>query len=263
LFGTLDFFLTFATGLLPSAINLSGITDKGNRALLWLSLQFLGVMIAVFPRGGLIGGIHLADKNGKVSFGEAWAASVHYFLDLLMVYVEPFVGFLLGAVALGIIVIPFRVIGITPNSTLGSAFLVGALLSTFGFVATALVLIYLAQFAVVIDSMASLLALRRSWIVLKKHAGRIVGLAVSLFILLLPLSIPSLIILTPAFLAFSANPRDPSPLLEATKNPVWKYLAPVNYAVSTITETWTTAVWALAYKQLSSNLPTSNRSKRQ
>ena len=153
--------------------------------------------------------------------------------------------------------------GITPDSALGSVFLVIVLLSAVGFVITALILIHLAQFAVVTDDIASPLAFRRSWIILRKYAGRIVGLAISLFILLLPLSIPSLIILTPAFFTFLANPRDPSPLLEATKNPVLKYLAPVNYTVSVIAETWTTAVWALAYKQLSSKLPASSRSKRQ
>jgi hypothetical protein len=64
--------------------------------LLWLAFQALSVL----GQGGLIGGIHLAEINNKVTFGEAWAIGRKYFwklvlLRLLRVAVEIAVGLLM------------------------------------------------------------------------------------------------------------------------------------------------------------------------
>src|SRR3990172_1688691 len=70
-------------------------------------------VLSIIGRGALIGGVRLADDNGKVAFGEAWSIGTRYFwrmlgIGLILVVASMVVGgvgaftAVLGALTLGI-----------------------------------------------------------------------------------------------------------------------------------------------------------------
>src|SRR5262245_20405187 len=71
----------------PNVLLAAGV-GVGCLGLLFLVVLFV---LSIIGRGGLIGGIQLADANGKVSFGEAWRAGTRKFWTVLAIGLIVFV----------------------------------------------------------------------------------------------------------------------------------------------------------------------------
>src|SRR5437867_2579364 len=58
------------------------IAITGGLICLALIIGLVVLALSIIGRGGLIGGVQIAEANGKVTFGEAWQAGLSHFLNL-------------------------------------------------------------------------------------------------------------------------------------------------------------------------------------
>jgi hypothetical protein len=209
-------------------------------AIVFITLYVLHVI----GRGGLIGGIQLADSGGQVSFGQAWGAGVQHFWTVLLI------GLLVAILAILISagsVLAAATVCLTPLACVG--FLLAAVLGVFT---------YLAQIAAVTQNLGVSEAFGRAWDVVTRNLGPVVLLAVILLIITvvvgLVLAIPFGLALTPLIVAFVAYANG-SPQAAAASATIaglcFVAWIPVAIFLGGIVETWHVSVWTLAYKQLS------------
>ncbi|MBI3177965.1 MAG: hypothetical protein HYZ35_08230 [Chloroflexi bacterium] len=204
--------------------------------------------LSIIGRGGLIGGIRLADDNGKVSFGEAWAAGVRNFWRMLGIQlVLLLAGLLIGSFGL--------LTGLIGAATLGLGLV--CLLPILCLLVLALIplgiLAHFAQFGIVVDNLGVMDAFRKGWQVLKDNLGPIIILAIILVIIGvvtgLVLVAPFVGIVLPAMAAFILNPERPNAgLLIGSGLALLCYL-PIAIVLGSILQTWSNSVWTLAYRQ--------------
>jgi hypothetical protein len=205
-------------------------------------------VLSIVGRGGLIGGIRLADDNGKVSFGEAWSVGVRNFWRMLGIQlILLLAGLLIGSFGL--------FTGLIGAATLGLGLV--CLLPILCVLVLALIplsiLAHFAQFGIVVDNLGVMDAFRKSWQVLKDNLGPIIILAIILVIIGivagLVLVAPFVGIVLPTVAAFILNPEHPNPgLLIGSGLALLCYL-PIAIVLGSILQTWSVSVWTLAYRQ--------------
>ncbi len=211
-------------------------------------------VLSIIGRGALIGGVRLADDNGKVAFGEAWSIGTRYFwrmlgIGLILVVASIVVGgvgvftAVLGALTLGIgliCLLPILcvfVLALIPLS----------------------IVAHFAQFGIVIEDLSVMAAFRKSWEVLKNNIGPVIIFGVILLVIGgvagLILAAPFVAIVIPTVLAFVINPERPNVALLVGSGLALLCYLPVAIVLGSILQTWTTSVWTLAYRQFTSNAP--------
>lgn len=205
-------------------------------------------VLSVIGRGGLIGGIRLADDSGRVTFSEAWSAGTRYFwrlllLSLILTLATILVGSF-GALA-----------GLLGAFTLGIALI--CLLPILCLLIIALIPLsiwaHFAQFAVVIDDLSVMDAFRKAWEVIKANIGPIIVLGIILiaigFVAGLVLAGPFIALVIPSIIAFAVNPENPNVLVLVGSGLALLCYLPIAIVLGSILQTWTTSVWTLAYRR--------------
>lgn len=214
-------------------------------------------VLSIIGRGGLIGGIQIADTTEHVSFGQAWALGLKHFWNVLLIG-------LLVAIA-GLIVglffaFPLFALCLWPLRCV--SFLLIPILGVFT---------YLAQIAAVTENLSVGEAFNRAWVVVRANLGPVIVVGLLLVIIdtvvgLLVL-LPFIIAFVPLFIALSAYlvslgianaPQSTAVLGQA--GAVTAVIAglcvvvwiPVVVVARGILETWIISVWTVAYRQLSS-----------
>jgi hypothetical protein len=206
------------------------------------------VVLAVIGRGGLIGGIRLADQQGRVSFGEAWGIGLSKFLPV----------FLIGLVV--------WVVGllITGASTLLAATICLLPLACVGFLLVAVLGVWtqLAQIAAVKEGLDVFGALGRAWQVIRDNLASIIILGLILVVINVVvgflLAAPIVAIVFPAvvgliFLSNQAAIAGNLGLIVAGL--CFVIYVPIAIIIGGILQTWVTAAWTLAFEQLSAPRP--------
>jgi hypothetical protein len=216
--------------------------------LLALLVVIVLIVLSTIGRGGLIGGLRLADDRGAVAFGQAWESGTRFFWRLLGIETLLFIA--------GLFVFGFGLI----------VALVGVLTAGFGafpFLPILCILIlaliplslvaHFARFGVVIEDLSMMEAYRRSWGILRTCLVPIVLLgAIVLMISFVAgqvLVAPFVAAVLPAAIALVLNPEDPNISLVITSGLGLLCLLPIALLVISILETWQTSVWTLAYRQ--------------
>lgn len=224
------------------------LAEDGTFLAILIGLTCLGLVIAlvffllsIIGRGGLIGGVRLADRNGTVSFGEAWALGMQNFLNVFLI------GLLIGVIGLMIflvLIIPAII-----------CFPLFCLLIPIGIVLSAFTT--LSQIAVVSDGLGVTAAMGRAWQVIQANLGAVVILAIILGILGTLFGAiagaPLLFAVVPVIVAAAGFANESQAVgntaLILAGLCVVAYL-PVLIIVGGILEAWMTAAWTLAYQQL-------------
>src|SRR5579859_122540 len=201
-------------------------------------------VLHVIGRGGLIGGIQLADTTGQVSFGQAWSAGTSHFWTVLLIgLIVALIGFVIGVAS----VVAAATICLTPLACVG--FLLIAVLGVFT---------YLAQIAAVVENLSFSEALGRAWQIIQANLVPVLILAVILIVIELVLgfvlAIPFAIALAPLILAgvaaYNGNgtAAGASAIISGLCLVIW---IPIVIVLQGVLETWAISAWTLAYKQLS------------
>jgi hypothetical protein len=209
-------------------------------------LALIFYVLSIIGRGGLIGGIQIADTTGHVSFGEAWALGLKHFWNVLLIG--------LAVAIVGVLV------------ALGSAFLTATLcLAPLGCVGFLLIPIlgvftYLAQIAAVTENLTVGEAVNRAWLVVKANLGPVIVLGLVLlfidavvgFVVVLPLILLAVPLL--AAIGFAAASNNQQLAIGSGAIVALCFIAwiPVLIVLRGILETWLTSAWTVAFRQLSS-----------
>lgn len=218
-------------------------------ACLALILFVAALILSVIGRGGLIGGVRLADRQGKVSFKEAWAIGLRKF-------------WVVFAIGLVVWVLSLLIAG---ASTVLAATICLAPLACVGVLLVAVLGVWtqLAQIAAVKDDLDIFAALTRAWQVIRDNLASVVVLGLILVVLAIiagfVLAAPVLFIVAPAavsliFLASSEAALAGNIGLIIGGLCLVIYV-PIAIIVGGILQTWVTAAWTLAYEQLSAPRP--------
>lgn len=244
----------------PELERFLGANGEGAILGVIIGLMCLGLLLAVvlivlqtLGTGGLIGGIEKADATGSVTFGEAWGLATSKFLRLLgLTLIIAIVSF----VAALIVIVPSALLAV---ATLGIGLL--CLFPVICVFAIALMLLGLivqfAQIGVVVDDLSVFDALRRGWELFRANLANVIILAVIIGVIA---AIIGVVVALP--LAFTIFPVVAGMAGFATENQALAaggiglalvcfclYL-PVLLVATGILQTWTTAAFTLAYKQL-------------
>jgi hypothetical protein len=230
------------------------LPNLGQTAIIAIALGLLCVILIiavtlyvlhVIGRGGLIGGIQLADTTGQVSFGQAWGVGVKHFWTVLLIgLVVAIVAVLIAAAS----VFAAATICLTPLACLG--FLLSAVLGVFT---------YLAQIAAVTENLSFMDAIARAWQVVQRNLGAVVLLGVLLvivgaavgFLVALPLALALAPLGIAAVAAINGNAQvaSASAIVAGLCLVGW---IPVLIVLHGILETWLVSAWTVAFRQLSS-----------
>jgi hypothetical protein len=224
-------------------------------------------VLSLLGQGGLIGGARLADANGHVTFGEAWELARRYAWRLFLINLP---AILLGLLVVVIaIVTAVAVVGIfAGNANPGPNSAIGVLIGVFacvvplacvvGLVGLALrILIFFARFAVVLEDLAPMAALRRGWEILKSNFISIlilgiilvIGGAVFGFIIALPLIVAVLPVVIGIIGTAATNQAMPLAAGGIFALVCCAVYVPVLIFLRGVFETWATSAWTLAYQQ--------------
>jgi hypothetical protein len=205
-------------------------------------------ILSIIGRGGLIGGINVAETRGSVAFGEAWGIGTKYFITVLLIGLA--VAIL--SVLLGIgSVLAAATVCLAPLACIG--FLLIAVLSVFT---------YLAQIAAVTENLSVGDAFTRAWQIVKANIGAIVVLGLILavvngvvgFLVALPLGLIAAPVLLSVVGAANNNTAVATSGVAIAGLCLVAWI-PVLIIVRGIVETWITSAWVLAYRRLSGQSP--------
>ena len=222
-------------------------------ACLALIVGVVLIALQVIGRGGLIGGVRLAAASGNVTFGEAWQVGLQKFWTLFLIGLSVGVVTLIAALT---ILIPGIFLAV---ATLGLGLL--CLIPLFCLLAIAATLLgiiaYFAQIAAVVENLGVMDAFRRAWDVITANLGDIVLVGVILMVISLiagfALALPFFFLALPLIVGMAGLASD-SQAISAGSLAFGliccaAYL-PVLLVLNGILQTWQTAVWTLAYGQL-------------
>jgi hypothetical protein len=201
-------------------------------------------ILHIIGRGGLIGGIQLADTTGQVSFGQAWGIGLKHFWTVLLI------GLIVAVVAgvLGLAsILAAATVCLIPLACIG--FLLVAALGVFA---------YLAQIAAVTENLSFSEAIGRALAIVQANLGPVLLLAILLviidgvvgFIIALPLAAVAAPILAAMFAFGSGNSQAGTAALAISGLCLVIYI-PILIVLRGIVETWIVSNWTLAYKALS------------
>ncbi len=226
-----------------------------------IGLICLGVVLAivitalgVIGRGGLIGGVQLANAQGKVSFGEGWRVGVKHFWTL----------FIIG-LAVGLITFLAVVLTVVPGAAFAAlTFGIGALclvplICVLSILAIVLgVVAYFAQIAAVVENLGVRDAVRRAWEIIRANPMSIIVLGLILLVLSgivgFVIGLPLIAVIFPAMFGLFALASGEAPQLGNASLLIaglcFVVYLPVLLLLGGILQTWVTAAWTLAYEQL-------------
>jgi len=225
----------------------------GGIVCLAILISLVLLALSIIGRGGLIGGVQIAEANGKVTFGEAWNAGRRHFLTLFLI------GLLVGIVTvvlalvlilpgIGIAAVTFGV-GIICAIPLICVFVIAAII--LGIVA------YFAQIAAVLEGLSVMDAFRRGWEVLRANIAPIIILGIILAVvggfLGFVISLPIFLIVVPAMISvmgFANENQAVGTTALAVAGLCFVAYLPVLLIAGGILQTWITSSWTLAYQQL-------------
>ena len=230
----------------------------GGLVCVGLLLAIVLIALSVIGRGGLIGGIRLADQQGRVSFGEAWAIGRRHFWTLFLI------GLVVGLVTLALVVVT-----VVPGALLTAVtFGLGALclvpliciLSILSIILN--VVAYFAQIAAVVENLGVSEALSRAWEIIKANIGAIIVLGlivmvisgIASFLIALPLAA----LVVPVMFSIIGFANESAPLGTSSlliAGLCFVLYLPVLIVLSGVIQTWVTSVWTLAYQQFTGNVP--------
>lgn len=208
-------------------------------------------VLGVISRAGLIGGVRLADDNGKVSLGEAWAVGVRFFwrmLGLELLQLLPLVVLVIGGVALAVLTAGVGLVCLLPLLCVAIILIIPYNL-----------VFWLAGYGLVLENLGVFDSVKRGWEMLKNNVAPvlIVGgvLFVGLFVVGLATLIPLIVIAVPVMFAFVADPQHPNLTLLAGAGLAFLCLLPILWVFTSMLTTWVYSVWTLLYRQLAGPTP--------
>lgn len=205
-------------------------------------------ILSVFGRGGLIGGVRLADTQGRVSFGEAWAVGRRKFWTVLAIGLAVWV---LGLLLAGVSFISILTICLAPLACIG--FLLLALLGVYA---------RLAQIVAVIDDVGVAEALPRAWRFITTNLGALIVMGLILVVIQwivgFVLSLPIIAIVVPIALSVIGYSNE-APLMGnigiALAGLCVVVYIPVLIVAGGIVEAWVMSAWTLTYRRLTGPAP--------
>lgn len=208
-------------------------------------------VLSIIGRGGLIGGVRLADDNGRVTFGEAWRVGLRNFWRVFLI------GLIVGVVVIGLVLIllvpgiffSITIIGLLCGLPLIFAFVVAAIV--LGIVA------YFAQIAAVVEDLSVTAALGRAWEVIRANLGDIIILGIVLIIaqavIGVVIALPLVVTLVPIVFAVIGFINESQSMAAGgliVAGLCFVAYLPVLIVLGGVLETWITSAWTLAYRQL-------------
>jgi hypothetical protein len=216
--------------------------------LVLIALVFF--VLSMIGRGGLIGGVRLADDNGSVTFGEAWRVGLRNFWRVFLI------GLIVGVVVIGLVLIllvpgiffSITIIGLLCGLPLIFAFVVAAIV--LGIVA------YFAQIAAVVEDLSVTAALGRAWEVIRANLGDIIILGIVLIVaqavIGVVIALPVIVTLIPivfAVIGFINESQNMAVGGLIVAGLCFVAYLPVLIVLGGVLETWITSAWTLAYRQ--------------
>lgn len=221
-------------------------------------------VISVIARGGLIAGVHQVEEEGDTSFGRAWRAGASRFWTLfgigILAAIPMILAILLGFVVLGTTLFA----GIQASGSSSGLSRLGAILApvaccsvTFlcGLFVVALVLAQIriyAERAAIMEDLGWIDAFKRGWQILKENLGPTIILWIIFFVIGLALALLITAALAVLMLPFIALLTSSDPAAWAV-GPLFcggVIAAVVFAAIVAFIETFTSATWTLAYRDL-------------
>jgi hypothetical protein len=208
-------------------------------------------VLSIIGRGGLIGGVRLADDNGRVTFGEAWRVGLRNFWRVFLI------GLIVGVVVIGLVLIllvpgiffSITIIGLLCGLPLIFAFVVAAIV--LGIVA------YFAQIAAVVEDLSVTAALGRAWEVIRANLGDIIILGIVLIVaqavIGVVIALPLIVTLIPivfAVIGFINESQNMAVGGLIVAGLCFVAYLPVLIVLGGVLETWITSAWTLAYRQV-------------
>lgn len=249
-------------------------------ALLLITCIFMliGLMLwllSVAARGGLVAAVDRLDNGEKMTLGEAFSAGVKYIWRVIGVYLLIYLPVLLGSALIGIIVAAgfggtaaLSMASDSPESILAGSFGILFLCLCLLFcilIPVFIVLAYIAEFGVraaIVDDMRVTDSIRQGWRVIKENAGAVILLAVLMFVISLMVGFVVGIITLP-LAAIILGPMLFGVFSDGSVNPLsiaWLIggglcLGIFSAALTSVVQIWYSAVWTLAYKELTGKKP--------
>ncbi len=235
--------------------------DPNTLTAIFIGLICLGLLLAlvatalgVIGRGGLIGGVQIANAQGKVSFGEGWRVGVKHFWTLFII------GLIVAIVSILAVVLTVVPGALFTAITFGlGALCLVPLICLLSIASIVLgVVAYFARIAAVVENLGVMDAVRRAWDIIKANLGSIIVLGLILIVLSgiigFVLSLPILFIVLPATFGILALASGDAPAVgNATlliAGLCFVVYLPVLLLLGGILQAWVTAAWTLAYEQL-------------
>lgn len=236
-------------------------------------------LLSIAARGGLIDGVNRIDDGEAVTLKQAFSAGFKSVWRLIAVYILAYLPLIIISIVVGII----AVMAIGGAAAMGSmmqnppdeagAALVGSLgllgmclcLVVCALIPLTIVLSFIAEFAVrgvMIQNMGVVDSLSHGWRIFKENLGPVIilsllllviGIMVSfvLGIIMIPLS---LMLFAPTFISlFNDGMLNGIQIVYAVGSSL--LLAVVGAALMAVVQTWSSAVWTLAYKEFAGKKP--------
>jgi hypothetical protein len=226
-------------------------------------------VISVIARGGLIAGVQQVEEEGSTTFGEAWRVGASRFWTLFGIGILAAIPMII-AILLGMIVLGFALfaglqasgsssglarIGVVvmPVACFGVAFICGLFIVA---LVLAQIRIY-AERAAVMERLGWIDAFKRGWEVLKENLGPTIILWIIFFFIGLALALVITAVLLVLMLPFIAilTSSDPASWAIGPLCCGGVLLAIVLAVISAVIETFTSATWTLAYRELTGQAP--------
>ncbi len=221
-------------------------------------------VVSVIARGGLIAGVQQVEEEGDTSFGRAWRAGAHRFWTLFGIGILAAIPMII-AVFLGIAVLGTTAFaGLAASGSSSGMDRIGAILApvaccsvTFlcGLFILALVLAQIriyAERAAIMEDLGWLDAFKRGWEILKENLGPTIVLWIIFFFIGLALALligAAMMVLMLPFIAMLTS-TDPAGWAVGPLCCGGVIAAVVFAVIVAFIETFTSAAWTLAYRDL-------------
>jgi len=221
-------------------------------------------VISVIARGGLIAGVQQVEEEGDTSFGRAWRAGASRFWTLfgigILAAIPMIIAILLGVFVLGTTVFA----GIQASGSSSGLGGIGAILapavccSLIFFCGLFILTLVLAQIriyaerAAIMEDLGWIDAFKRGWEVLKENLGPTIILWIIFFFVGLGLALligAALVVLMLPFIAILTS-TDPASWAVGPLCCGGVFIAVILAAITAFIETFTSATWTLAYRDL-------------
>jgi hypothetical protein len=244
-----------------------------------LIVGFMLWLLSVAARGGLVAAVDRLDNGETMTLGEAFGAGTRVIWRVIGIYLLVYLPVILVSALMGVLL----AVGIGGTAVMGilsgdpEAILAGGLGATMGLlflcfclllcvmIPALIVLFYLAEFslrAAIVDDLRVMDSIRQGWRVIRENLGPVILLAVLMFVISLMVGMAlgvimlpfAAILITPMMLTMgTGNSMDPFSLAWLIGGSLC--LGIFGAALMSVVQTWVSAVWTLAYKELTGKRP--------